>query len=126
MPADKSIDAKKRSRRGPTPVALDDLRHYCVSVRLSSSELAQLDSVRATVRMMRGEYLRCAALHRLPPTIPPVNHLAWSQLARAAANLNQISQHINTDSTTALEVEEIRMELVRFRLALIGAAINEG
>ena len=126
MPLSRSIDGRKRRRHGPVPVALDDLRYHCVSVRLRSAELAQLDSVRATVRMMRGEYLRCAALHRLPPTIPPVNHLAWSQLARAAANLNQISQHLNTDSTTALEVEEIRMELVRFRLALIGAAINEG
>jgi hypothetical protein len=126
MPVDKSIDSKKRSRRGPTLVALDELRHYCVSVRLSSSELAQLDSARATVRMMRGEYLRCAALHRLPPTIPPVNLLAWSQLARASANLNQISHYINGASgTLAGEVDELRQALVIFRLALIGAAFNE-
>ncbi|WP_223930808.1 hypothetical protein, partial [Aeromonas caviae] len=35
--------------------------------------LARLDSQRDAVQMQRGEYLRAAALHRLPPTIPEVN-----------------------------------------------------
>ena len=45
--------------------------------------------------MQRGEYLRAAALHRLPPTIPAANREQWAELARTAANLNQIARHLN-------------------------------
>ncbi|MBJ3115112.1 MobC family plasmid mobilization relaxosome protein [Salmonella enterica subsp. enterica serovar Typhimurium] len=45
--------------------------------------------------MQRGEYLRAAALHRLPPTIPAANREQWAELARTAANLNQIARKIN-------------------------------
>jgi hypothetical protein len=55
-----------------------DKRGHTVSVRLNDAELARLDSQRDAVQMQRGEYLRAAALHRLPPTIPEVNREAWA------------------------------------------------
>jgi len=77
------------------PLDATDKRGYTVSVRLNDAELARLDSQRDAVQMQRGEYLRAAALHRLPPTIPEVNREAWAALARTAANLNQIARHLN-------------------------------
>lgn len=89
------VDESKRRRRGPAPLDAADKRGHTVSVRLNDAELARLDSRRDAVRMQRGEYLRAAALHRLPPTIPSVNREHWAELARTAANLNQIARHLN-------------------------------
>lgn len=90
-----SIDVQKKRRRGPAPLDSADKRLHTVSVRLNGAELARLDSLRGAVQMQRGEYLRAAALHRLPPTIPAVNREQWAELARTAANLNQIARHLN-------------------------------
>jgi hypothetical protein len=89
-----------------------------VSVRLNAAELLMLDERRAGLRMQRGEYLRSAALHRLPPTIPEVNREAWSTLARTAANLNQIAHRLNAGD--ALPLDEVRAALDAFRRDLIG------
>ena len=71
-----STDESKRRRRGPAPLDATDKRGHTVSVRLNDAELARLDSQRDAVQMQRGEYLRAAALHRLPPTIPAANREA--------------------------------------------------
>lgn len=114
-----SIDEFKRRRRGPAPLDAADKRRHTVSVRLNDAELARLDSQRAAVQMQRGEYLRAAALHRLPPTIPELNREAWASLARSAANLNQLAKRMN--SADELNINEIRAALDSFRNSLIGA-----
>ena len=124
MSASASIDHRKAARRGPEPLSTDELRTFTISVRLNGAELAALDGQRAPVRMQRGEYLRCAALHRLPPTIPAVNQTAYVALARAAGNLNAISRRLHEaahgfESTTP-SPKEIADVLADFRLALIG------
>lgn len=88
-----NLDLQKRSRRGPKPLPADETRTHCVSVRLNVVELAQLDSQRG--EMQRGEYLRVAALHRLPPVVPEINKNAWVELSRLSANLNQYQAAIN-------------------------------
>jgi hypothetical protein len=90
-----TVDVSKRRRRGPAPLGADDKRDHTVSVRLNAGELGRLDSLRAEVTMQRGEYLRAAALHQLPPTIPSVNREAWAAMARVAGNLNQYQTAIN-------------------------------
>jgi hypothetical protein len=90
-----TIDVTKRRRRGPMPLDSDDKRDHTVSVRLNVGELDRLDSLRAGVSMQRGEYLRAAALHQLPPTIPAINREAWADMARVAGNLNQYQTAIN-------------------------------
>ena len=98
---------------------------HVISVRLNAAEAAALDEHRAPVRMQRGEYLRCAALHRLPPTIPALNREAWVTLARASSNLNQISRRQAESARGAPgpvpSAEEIAHELAEFRRALISA-----
>ena len=96
-----NTDESKRRRRGPAPLDATDKRGHTVSVRLNDAELARLDSQRDAVQMQRGEYLRAAALHRLPPTIPEVNREAWAALARTAANLNQIAHRLNVGRNVA-------------------------
>ena len=125
MSATAPIDHRKSARRGPEPLPVAELRTNTVSVRLNAFELAALDAQRAPVHMQRGEYLRCAALHRLPPTIPSVNRLAWVDLARASANLNQISRRQAEAERGAPDAppsaEEVGRELADFRRALISA-----
>ena len=89
----KNLDLQKRSRRGPKPLPTDETRTHCVSVRLNVVELAQLDS--QCGEMQRGEYLRVAALHRLPSVVPEINKNAWVELSRLSANLNQYQAAIN-------------------------------
>lgn len=121
------LDETKRRRRGPLPKDSEDRRNHTVSVRLNPSELKKLDEQREKVSMDRGEYLRVAGLHRLPPTIPEINREAWSSLVRVSANLNQYQAAINgglvRDYPDGLlsEVKELvqflRRDLIRLRIA---------
>lgn len=88
-------DESKRLRRGPIPLDAVEKREHTVSVRLNVAELARLDLLRDRVAMKRGEYLRAAALHLLPPIIPEINQEAWVSLARVVGNLNQYQAAIN-------------------------------
>ena len=108
----------RSARRGPAPLPAAEKRQHCVSVRLNADELARLDGVRG--QFQRGEWLRMAALDRLPPTVPELNRQAWADLARAAANLNQLARHLN-EGRGSTDADAIRSELSAFRLALIGA-----
>lgn len=106
-----------KSRRGRTPLEACDKRTHTVSVRLNNDELAHLDAARGDHQ--RGEWMRMAGLDRLPPSVPEVNREAWIALSRAASNLNQIARAINSREAPA--VQEIRIELLAFRDALLGA-----
>lgn len=108
---------ERKRRTGPDPLPAAERRGHCVSVRLNAAELARLDAVRG--RFQRGEWLRMAALDRLPPTVPEINREAWTDLARAAGNLNQIARHLNEGGVA--DAEAIRAELAAFRAMLIGA-----
>lgn len=126
MSTSASIDHRKISRRGPEPLPVEELRTHVVSVRLNAAELAALDGQRMPTQMQRGEYLRCAALHRLPPTIPSLNREAWVSLARSAGNLNAITRRLHEAAhaldATAPPIEEISKVLADFRLTLVCAA----
>ena len=115
------LDITKRSRRGPEPLGADEKRDHCVSVRLNADELSRLDVARAPAKMLRGEYLRAAALHKLPPTIPTLNRTAYVELARVGANINQIAKRLNSDELAAVDLPLVRAELHALRLALLAA-----
>jgi hypothetical protein len=117
-----------RRKRGPKPLALADKRAHCVSVRLNSAELADLDSARALVRMQRGEYLRHAWAGVLPPTIPAINREAWAGLARVAGNLNQHQAQINAAGVHGhpLEIiQELTGLVQKLRAELLGITESE-
>jgi hypothetical protein len=112
------INESRRKRTGPVP--LIDPRTHCVSTRLNDAELRQLDNQRGD--MARGEYLRCAALDQLPPSIPAINQAAWISLSRANSNLNQLAKQFNID-TNDKNWEAVVSTLKTFRASLIGAKL---
>jgi len=69
--------------------------------------------------MARGEYLRAAAVGRLPPVVPELNVQAWAELARVGANLNQVARSLN--SGEAVEIEVVQRLLADLRVRLVGA-----
>lgn len=94
-------------------------RNHCISVRVSSDELARLDAERG--HQPRGAYLRaCWLLFPAPPIVPQVNRLAWQALARSAANLNQLAAACHQGNIP--ELPTIRQELSAFRSALLGGS----
>lgn len=120
---DTELPELPRRKRGPQPLPAADLRTHCVSVRLSSAELAELDAARASVRMQRGEYLRHAWSGKLPPTIPPINREAWASLARVAGNLNQYQHRINDGLAVGHDSEVIQAladQVQKLRAELLG------
>ena len=115
-----NLDLQKRSRRGPKPLPTDEIRTHCVSVRLNVVELAQLDSQRG--EMQRGEYLRVAALHRLPSVVPEINKNAWIELSRLSANLNQYQAAINAHRAPDQQVDIAHLsdQVAALRTDLLG------
>ena len=113
----------RRRRRGPEPLPSEDRRAHCVSVRLNPTELALLDGKRG--RLARGEWLRAAALHHLPPAPPhPLAREQWQELARVGANLNQIAAAINAARLAGAalsDLDDLRAVLVDVRSALLNA-----
>lgn len=118
------------ARRGPRPLPAAQLRRHTVSARLSAAELEELDRRREPVRMQRGQYLREAALNRLPPVVPEINRDAWLDLARTAGNLNQLARRLHAgQGAPAGELErtlaECRQLLVEVRDGLIGVRAED-
>lgn len=125
------VDIGKKSKRGREPMAPDEKREHCVSVRLNDAELKQVDAGRVAHKMKRGEWLRCAAVHQLPTVVPAINREAWGKLARIAGNLNQYQRAINTGNANALPdgvLDELRGLLIEVRAGLIavGVVSDEG
>ena len=94
-------------------------RGHCISVRMSETEVAELDRRRGKIR--RGTFLRKLFLgKREPRQIPEPNQRAYQETARWASNLNQIAVRLNGADSVA--IEEIRRTLAGFRAGLIGLA----
>ena len=69
---------------------------------MTSAELAELDRGRPE-KVTRGSWLRIRALGReLPRPIPEVNREAWTTLATAVGNLNQLAKAVNQGRVTGV------------------------
>lgn len=114
----KTNEDRKR-RRGPIKLPDADRRVHTVSVRLNDAELSRLEKSRG--KYQRGEWLRMAAIDRMPPTIPTINHEAWVELSRAASNINQLSKYVHQNDPAGNEfMDKLRTQLIEFRNQLIG------
>ena len=99
----------------------EELRTHCVSVRITTSELEKLDSMRGGIS--RGSFFRDIFLGRkIPAPVPKDNRQAYIETARWASNLNQIARALHNYGAEiqARGTEEIYSYLKNFRMRLIG------
>lgn len=105
----------RRQKWGRTPKPDSEKRRNVVNVWLTDDELAELEQRRG--KMRRGAYVRACYQKHVPPEIPEINRQAWTELSRAASNLNQIARKLNNKT----KAEDLEKALDAFRDALIGA-----
>lgn len=102
------------------------VRVATIGVRVSAEEYSRLRSKAEAMSMTPAQWLREAALtRRLPsPPVPPINREHYAELARLAANLNQLAKAANEGRVIPMDDELLRnvnKEVSRLRLALLGA-----
>ncbi|EBT3059725.1 ATP-binding protein [Salmonella enterica] len=124
-------DLSKSSRRGKFHTAKhspNEVRTYCVSVRLNEEELSILDTKRGSYK--KGEWLRMASLHKLPPVLPEINREAWIELGRLAKDLNHLLTHLDHKSPdselTRTELFAVRRQIKALREHLIPSTFWSG
>jgi hypothetical protein len=122
MPSDLTTrrSASGRPKRDPAAV-----RTATIGVRVSASEYATLRVKAQQMHMTPAQWLREAALtRRLPsPPVAAVNREQYAELARLAANLNQLARLANKGGLVTVSdglLASVASETRRLRLALIG------
>ena len=101
------------------------VRAATIGVRVSAAEYAALRAKAEQMGITPAQFLRDAALkRRLPsPPVPAVNRAEYAELARLAANLNQLTRAANEGRPVTVAealLERLAGEVSRLRLALLG------
>ena len=115
-----------RKRRGGRPKGDPAaVRAATIGVRVSASEYETLKTKAEQMGMTPAQFLRDAALkRRLPsPPVPAINRAEYAELARLAANLNQLTRAANEGRPVTVAealLERLAGEVSRLRLALLG------
>ncbi|MCI5038494.1 MAG: hypothetical protein MRY81_02315, partial [Donghicola eburneus] len=83
----------KRGNKGGRPkVTARRCKH--LNIRLTEAEYDRLRENACNLKL--SDYVRRRLLGKsVPRPIPEINQLAWAELARTAANLNQLTLHAN-------------------------------
>ena len=114
----------KHTRRCRAKLPTEDLRVRTIGVRVSAAELAVIQAKAAQVGLPLAQWLRSAALSRviLRPLVPEVNRQAYAELARLAANLNQIARavHAGHSITASGLLEAVQQQIHLLRKELLG------
>lgn len=102
-----------------------DLRNATIGVRVSAGEYAALRQKAAQMLMTPAQWLREAAhSRRLPsPPVAAINRDQYAELARLAANLNQLAHLANEGGRVTVAdglLARVATETRRLRLALLG------
>lgn len=105
------------------------VRTSTIGVRVSAEEYAALRAKAEQMGMAPAQWLREAALsRRLPsPPVSAVNREQYAELARLAANLNQLSANANAGQPVNVTDELLQhavSEVKQLRLALIGVKLD--
>lgn len=114
----------KKRKRGPEPKPASEHRKKRLSVFFNEEEYA---FIKAQGGNRPSEYVRIMALFGEPTpqpyTVPELNLLAWTELSKAASNLNQIAHRMN--SNEVVDFNEVYDVLKRFRSSLIKAELKQ-
>lgn len=96
-----------------------------VDCYFSPAERTQLQAKASQVGLGLSAFIREVTLGKPIKVLPTVNAERWSELARVAANLNQIAHHLNEGRANGVDpsaVAELLEEVQALRRELIGAA----
>jgi hypothetical protein len=121
-------DMPRRSAGGRPKGDPAAVRTATIGVRVSASEYAALRAKAAHMRMTPAQWLREAALsRRLPsPPVAAINREQYVELARLAANLNQLAHLANEGQRVVVAdglLERLASETRNLRLALLGIGV---
>lgn len=124
-PPGASGEVRKRGKGGRPRGNPADVRGTTIGVRVSPAEEEALKAKAEKMGMTPAQWLREAALsRRLPsPPVPPINREQYAELARLAANLNQLTRLANEGRPVTVDdalLQRLAGEVGRLRLALIG------
>jgi hypothetical protein len=121
-----NADATPRKPTGGRPKGDPAARRSAtIGVRVSASEYTALREKAAQLHMTPAQWLREAALSRRLPS-PPVaeaNRQQYVELARLAANLNQLARLANEGQRVVVAdglLQRLTSETTRLRQALLG------
>jgi len=108
----------------------DSVKNLTIGVRVSPAEFETLEDKAKKMGMFPAQWLREAALtRRLPsPPVPAVNVEQYAELARLAANLNQLAKHANAGRMVTVNDDLLRSmtaEVQRLRQSLLGSSGGE-
>jgi hypothetical protein len=122
MEADPTPRKSKGGRPKGDPAAV---RTITIGVRVSTGEYAALRERAAALHMTPSEWLRTAALSRRlpPPPVAAINRAQYVELARLAANLNQLTRLANEGQRVTIAnglLAQLLSETQRLRLSLLG------
>ena len=121
-----TAEAPRPKARGGRPKGDPDaVRVSTIGVRVSAEEYAVLKLKARQMGMTPAQWLREAALsRRLPsPPVPAINREQYVELARLAANLNQLARAANEGRAVTVNdnlMKRLSAEVNRLRLALLG------
>ena len=96
-----------------------------VEIYLSATERDQVSRQAAAAGLPLSGFIRRAALRQQVHSVPVPNVQKWEELARLAANLNQLAAAANRGMVAgadAAEFEQLRQLVQQLRLALIGGS----
>ena len=120
----------KRGRGGRPKNEPGTVRDVTIGVRVSPSEYVALKVKAEALSVTPAQWLRQAALsRRLPsPLVPAINREEYANLARLAANLNQLAKAANEGRNVVVNdglMQRLTAEVNRLRLSLLGAGGRE-
>jgi len=123
-------DPPKRGRGGRPKNEPGTVRDVTIGVRVSPSEYVALKAKAEALSVTPAQWLRQAALsRRLPsPPVPAINRDEYANLARLAANLNQLAKAANEGRNVVVNdglMERLTAEVNRLRLGLLGMGGRE-
>jgi hypothetical protein len=120
-----AVPAPRKSKGGRPKGDPAALRSSVIGVRVSAGERATVCERASAMHMTPAEWLRTAALSRRLPPLPvaAINRAQYVELARLAANLNQLTRLANGGHHVTVAdglLERLLSETQRLRLALLG------
>ena len=119
---EKANSNQARRRGGCAPLPEDQLRTVFVKVHLSAEEKETVATSASAARMPLSVFAREVLLRsRVPKAVaPPEFLLAWQEFAKSAANLNQISAHLNRVIYSGRDIDSAVVE----KLGALELAVN--